>query len=149
MIKSLRKRHLQIWMLWAFIVPAGIIMAWLAIPNQPAVKLLSETNETLLPLVVSTADKKDYLVNLRTDNYHTYWQLEWKSKTILEIPSAVIYRVINPSAGIIEQQLIGRIETRNEYVFSLPHDSSGYKELQLVLYDFIHEKITDSINLIQ
>ncbi|MGQ0737889.1 MAG: hypothetical protein ACT4OJ_02410 [Bacteroidota bacterium] len=148
MIKNLRKRHRQIWMLWALLLPAGIIMAWLAIPNQPAIKLISEAKENLLPQVAGSADKKDYLVNIRTNNNHTQWQLEWKSKSILEVPSAVIYRIINPAAGISQQQLIGRIEARKDYVFALPADSSGYKELRLVLYDFIHDKKLDSINLI-
>lgn len=149
MIKPLRKRHRQIWMLWALLLPAGISMAWLAIPNQPSIKLLSETKETLLPQVTGSADKKDYLVNIRTDNNHTQWQLEWKSKTILKVPSAVIYKIINPGAEISKQQLIGRIEARKDYVFALPQDSSGYKEMRLILYDFIHEKELDTINLIR
>jgi hypothetical protein len=149
MIKPLRRRHRQIWILWTLLLPAGIILAWLAIPNQPSIKLLSEKTETLLPDVIRSVDKKDYLVTLRSNKEQTQWQLEWKIKTILTVPSAVIYRIINPAADISQQQLIGRIEARKDYVFELPADSAGYKQLQLVLYDFIHEKQIDSINLIR
>jgi hypothetical protein len=44
-------------------------------------------------------------------------------------------------------QLIGRIEARGDYVFPLKVDSAKKNELNLVVYDFIHEKIIDSITL--
>jgi hypothetical protein len=148
MIKLLRKKHWQIWMAWAVLLPLGILFAWLIIPNQPPVKLLSTETEALLPEVIRTADKKDYLLTVRSNKEKTHWQLEWKSKTVLTVPSAVIYRTINSNTGITKQQLIGRIEARRDYVFVLPDDSSGYKQLQLILYDFIHQRTIDSINFL-
>jgi hypothetical protein len=148
MIKPLRKRHRQIWMAWAVLLPLGIVFAWLVIPNQTPVKLLRTETEALLPEVVRTNDKKDYLVTVRSNKEKTQWQLEWKSKTVLTVPSAVIYRKINSNPDITKQQLIGRIEARRYYVFALPDDSSGYKQLQLILYDFIHQRTIDSINFL-
>jgi hypothetical protein len=40
MIKTLRKRHLQIWTLLAVLIPVGIIVAWLAVPPKATDKLL-------------------------------------------------------------------------------------------------------------
>jgi hypothetical protein len=40
MIKTLRKRHLQIWILWAVLIPAGIITAWMAVPKKATQELL-------------------------------------------------------------------------------------------------------------
>jgi hypothetical protein len=146
MIRPLRKRHRQIWIAWAVLLPVGIVFAWLAIPNQQPVKLLESESEILLPEVIRTADKKDYGITIRSNKERTAWQLEWKSKTVLTVPSAVIYRIIDSNTDITKEQLIGRIEARRNFVFTLPTDSSGYRQLQLVLYDFIHEQRIDSIN---
>ena len=40
MIKSLRKRHLQIWIMLAILLPAGIIVAWMSVPEKPTQELL-------------------------------------------------------------------------------------------------------------
>ena len=146
MIKALRKRHRQIWILTALILPALIIAGWLAIPNMQPVKFLQEESTVLLPVIVKSKDENNYLVNIRSNNNKSLWQLEWKNKSVLMVPSAVIYKIINPDENINKQQLIGRIETQGSYLFSLANDSTGYKKLNLVLYDFIHEKIIDSIN---
>lgn len=148
MIKPLRKRHRQIWMAWAVLLPVGILFAWLAIPDQQPVKLLRTDTEGLLPEVIRSADKKDYLVTVRSNKEKTQWQLEWKNKTALTVPSAVIYRKINSNTDITKQQLVGRIEAKRDYVFKLLPDSSGYKKIRLVLYDFIHQRTIDSINFL-
>ncbi len=154
MMKPLRRRHLQIWMAWAILLPAGIVSAWLAIPNQGWVKLLQSPMAELLPVIKSTSDKKGYTVNLRTNNENATWQLEWKNKLPLMVPSAVIYKASpNPSEGGALESfspkhslLIGRIEARGDYVFHLTTDSIPSNEINLVLYDFIHQKVIDTIN---
>jgi len=40
MIKQLRKRHLQIWILWAVLLPVGIIIAWMSVPKKVTQELL-------------------------------------------------------------------------------------------------------------
>ena len=161
MIKSLRKRHRQVWLIWLVLLPAGIIFSWLVIPNQQPIKLLETQAEELLPEIISTVDHKDYQANLRSNTGKTHWQLEWKNKAVLTVPSAVIYKVSPPKESFrtnpseketsetfkpANSELIGRIEAKGDYVFSLVADSAGYKKLQLVLYDFIHQKVIDTIN---
>jgi hypothetical protein len=154
MIKSLRKRHRQIWALWSILLPVGVVMAWLAIPNQPAIKLLQSSDAELLPVLVKTIDRSDYAVSIRTTQDSTKWQLEWCNKTVLTVPSAVIYKASpNPSkGGALEKfspengELIGRIEATGNYIFPLHVDSTGIQNIHLVLFDFIHEKIIDTIN---
>jgi hypothetical protein len=154
MMKPLRKRHLQLWIAWAVLIPVGIVFAWLAIPNTEPVKLFQQSTADLLPVLKKTRDKKDYTVNLRSNQDNTLWQLEWKNKTALTVPSAVIYKASpSPSkGGALESfrpgsaELIGRIEARGDYVFPLPQDSNGYNQLHLILYDFIHQQKIDSIN---
>ena len=148
MIRSLRKRHRQIWMAWAILLPVGIVFAWLVIPNQSPVKLLKAPSSVLLPVIIKSKEAKDYSINIRSNNENTEWQLEWKNKTVLMVPSAAIYEVRDITDEIAKGRLIGRIETKGVYVFNLPFDSSGYKQLNLVLYDFIHERKIASINLL-
>ena len=83
MIKALRKRHRQIWIAWAVLLPVGIVFAWLVIPNQQPVKLLRQEAEVLLPEIVKSSNKNDYLINLRSNKERTAWQLEWKNKNNL------------------------------------------------------------------
>jgi hypothetical protein len=144
MIKPLRKRHLQIWIAWAFLIPVGIVMAWLVIPNLQPVKLLHPESQKLLPILYKSADKTNYWVNIRTNEGKNEWQLEWINKYTLSVPSAVVYRRINNIADITQSELIGRIEARDSYVFPLKEYA---EETTFFLYDFIHEKIIDSIIL--
>jgi hypothetical protein len=46
MIKPLRKRHLQIWILWAVLLPVGIIVAWMAVPKKVTQELLQPPAKT-------------------------------------------------------------------------------------------------------
>ena len=149
MIKTLRKRHRQIWAAWAVLIPLGILLGWLAIPNQPPIKLLQASKAEPLSVVVKTKDADDYTVNIRSNEAKTEWQVEWCNKTVLTVPSAVIYKT---TSGDIQNfkpgdaQLIGRIEATGKYIFPMPADSTGMNNIHLVLYDFIHEKPIDSIN---
>lgn len=147
MIKSLRKRHRQIWALWAVLIPTGILFAWLAIPDQPPIKLLQVSTAEPLPVILKTKDTTGYTVNIRGNETKTAWQVEWCNKTVLTIPSAVIYKtsdIQNFKPG--NAQLIGRIEATGKYIFPIPADSIDINNIKLVLYDFIHERVIDIIN---
>jgi hypothetical protein len=141
-------------MAWAILLPAGIIFAWLAVPNQVPVKLLKGPSQELLPLIIKSKDTKDFSINIRSNKENTQWQLEWKNKTVLMVPSAVIYKAsLNPSEGGASDSfmpgkadLIGRIETKGDYIFPLKTDSTRVQQLHFILYDFIHEKTIESIN---
>ncbi len=147
MIKPLRKRHLQIWALLAVLLPAGIISAWFAIPEQPSYKLLQPIATGALPVVLKLIDKENYTVSIKSSNDTSQLQLEWVNKKTLTFPTATIYRVAAGSDDIKNGQLIGRIETRGTYYFKL--DSTfrliNPPAFQLLLYDFIHQKNIDTI----
>lgn len=160
MIKSLRKRHFEIWSALMVLLPVGIIFSWLVIPNSSPVKLLQSRTADLLPVIKNTCDKKDYTIHLRSNRENTQWQLEWKSKRVLAVPSAIIYQTSAPSSdstnkGVLtlfkpqDAVLIGRIEARGDYVFPLHTDLSNHKELKFILYDFIHQQRIDSIKFLQ
>ena len=145
MMKSLRKRHLQVWSIWTFLLPAGILLAWFSIPSRQTAELLQPASGSPLPVLVRSIDKPAYQVNLRANQQQSEWQLEWVNKRVLTYPSATIYQVTGdhtePGKGI----LVGRIEARGNYYF--PLRDSILNPLRLVLYDFIHDQIIDTINI--
>jgi hypothetical protein len=146
MIKSLRKRHLQIWTLWAVLLPIGIITAWLAVPKRVIDKLLQPGTSTALPVLLKSIDKKNYTVNLKSNENYSQYQLEWLNKETLTVPSFLIYKASpNPSKGgaLEESELIGRIEAKGTYNFPLKGGSKDY--YSFVLYDIIRKQIIDSL----
>ena len=119
------------------------------------VKIIETERPALLPVIQAKKETLSYCINIRTDETKTNWQLEWKNKLALTVPSAVIYKaLLNPPDGGTfgsftpgSSELVGRIEARGDYVFELKTDSAQYKELNLVVYDFIHDTIVDFITL--
>lgn len=154
MIKPLRKRHRQVWMIAALLLPIGIILSWLVIPDQQPVKLLQDQSMPLLPVIIKTKKTDSYTISIRSNKENTKWQLEWVNKKALTVPSAVIYRLSFPLPHLdttefkipVNGNLIGRIEARGRYVFPLTPDSSATR-MNFVLYDFIHYNIIEKINL--
>lgn len=162
MIKNLRKRHLQIWTAWAILLPMGIITAWLAVPKQVIDKLLQPETSPALPVLVKSIDKKNYIVNLKSNEDKSQYQLEWINKEVSVVPSSLIYQLpinqgiqkISPF-GVPEQsegkeqsslegaELIGRVQTRGIYHFNLLKDSTN--SYNFILYDIIKKKIIDSL----
>ena len=147
MTKRLRKRHLQIWATFAVLLPTGIVFSWLVIPNPVPIKRSSVPDAELLPLIQAEKNNLQNCISIRTDKDKTQWQLEWTNKFALTVPSAVIYHVTDTSTNISKATLIGRIEARGHYIFPLKIDSMQNNDLRLLLYDFIHEKVIDTINL--
>jgi hypothetical protein len=143
MVKTLRKRHLQIWTLLMVLIPAGIISARLAIPHSATSRLLQPMGMGAYPVIVKTVDTKNYTVRIRqaADSSH---QLEWINKVILTVPTCTIYSLPEGTGDIKKGQLIGRIEAMGTYHFPVPPNTAAVK--QLVLYDFIHQQIIDTIH---
>jgi len=142
MIRPLRKRHLQIWLALAVLIPVSIVSAILVRPKDVASGLLQPTNVEALPVVIKTIEREDYVVRLRGNN-QAATQLEWINKNVLAFPTAVIYKTqttFSPTHG----DLIGRIEARGTYRFALKQDTGN--EYHFILYDFIHQQKIDSIN---
>ncbi|MEO6722864.1 MAG: hypothetical protein ABIN67_21030 [Ferruginibacter sp.] len=145
MMKPLRKRHLQIWIALALLLPAGIVSAWLYVPGAATIESLKKESPALLPEIAYSVEGNCYTANLRSNQPGTSWQLEWKNKAPLQVPSAVIYRRINNEPDITKNELVGRIEARGNYIFPLNANTAGAKEMKFFLYDFIHQATIDSL----
>lgn len=139
--------HLRIWSILAILLPLGIISAWLVIPKPVTDKLLQPIQSKALPNILASAVKDAYTLRIRCNSDTSELQLEWSNKKTLTYPTATIYKTAKGNNDITKGALIGRIEARGDYYFKLdsaftPINFSGN---QLVLYDFIHQKIIDSI----
>lgn len=145
MTKSLRKRHLQFWTALLVLLPAGIISARLLTPAPPVDALLQPAGAMMLPIIAHSAEKENYNVYVRKSNDSTF-QLHWVNKNILTVPTATIYLVPQSSNTVKNGQLIGRIEARGTYLFPLKSD---IVHEHLVVYDFIHQQIIDTVNFKQ
>ena len=144
MIKPLRQRHFQIWTLWSVLIPVGIIGAVLVRPEFPNDRLLQPERTATLPVVLKSADKDEYTVNIRISADTSQVQLEWINKKTLTHPTATIYETNDETKNINGALLIGRIEARGAYLFKLPRNTDSY---HFIVYDFIHDQIIDSITL--
>lgn len=143
MVKNLRKRHLQIWSMLLVLLPAGIISARLATPKAAKDKLLQPATAAPYPFIVKTAENKNYTVHIRKDKDSSI-QLEWINKEILTVPTCTIYILPLGINDIRKGQLIGRIEAMGTYRFAIPANTASID--QLLLYDFIHQQIIESIH---
>jgi hypothetical protein len=142
MIKSLRKRHLQIWSMLMVLLPVVIISARLATPKPLTDKLLQPADGTAYPNIVKTSDTKNYTVRIR-QAADSSLQLEWINKNILRVPTCTIYGLPEGADDVKKGQLIGRIEAMGVYHFAIPANTASVHHL--LLYDFIHQQTIDTI----
>jgi hypothetical protein len=142
-MKPLRKRHLQIWTVWAILIPVGIITAYVNVPKKATGNIISSAEGKTLPVVINTVDKTSYTVTLRSSEDKKQWQLDWVNKEASLYPSSLIYKTNNGNTDLQTAEIIGRVEAKGRFYFPLLKDSSG--NYRFVLYDIIHKQIIDSI----
>ena len=138
---------MQIWFILLLLLPASIIMSWLAIPKPATDKLLQPFTSPAFPLVVKTTAKENYIVNLRKAGDSSF-QVEWINKKPIPFPAAGIYKVPAGSNDIKNGLLIGRIEGTGTWRFTVDKSFQPlyFSTYQLLLYDFIHQQAIDTIN---
>lgn len=148
MIKPLRKRHLQVWITLAILIPSGIIAAVAVIPKAARDRLFQPGVTETLPVVLKNIDKAAYTASLRSNADTSLLQLEWTNKNVLTCPSALIYQlpilatdIETLGSGAV---IVGRIESKGVYHFPLKKDSTSLMQ-HFVLYDIIHHQKIDSL----
>lgn len=141
MNKQLRKRHRISWVLIGLFLPVMLLVSWLLIPQLEPVKAIAIDLPEAFPISIKKIERPAYTVQLRKNNSGEL-QLEWRNESPLKVPTAVIYQIREEN----NKQLIGRIETRGTYRFTIPTDSSSKNIVRFQLYDFIHQQIIDTLN---
>lgn len=147
MIKPLRKRHFQIWLMLAFLIPIGILLGLLALPKQVQDKLLQPPAGNAFEQVIKTVSHPSFSASLRTNADHTRLQLEWTNKDPLDVPSALIYQTKDTAtlSSTQNENLVGRVEPRGKYLFPIKNTSS-IDTLEFIVYDIIHHRVVDRIH---
>ena len=158
MIKSLRKRLLQIWALWAVLIPVGIFIAWMAVPEKVTQQLLQDPQANTILTEVEKIKLKNYTIKILIDSVNrstSKLYLEFINEKELSAPSLLIYQLIYPNEKNIDKQLLlGRVDIKGSKVFPLDFPSSdpiirnslGFIA-KFVLYDFISKNVIDTISI--
>ncbi|MEJ8843612.1 hypothetical protein WG954_14575 [Lacibacter sp. H375] len=141
MNKQLRKRHRISWVLIGLFLPVMLLVSWLLIPQLEPVKAIALDLPEAFPISIKKIERPAYTVQLRKSNAGEL-QLEWRNELPLKVPTAVIYQLKEGN----NKELIGRIETRGVYRFSIQTDSFSNNTYRFQLYDFIHQQIIDTLN---
>jgi len=141
MIKPLRKKHLEIWIALALLLPAAMLRAWLAQPIAP-ISSSQKQEAAAFELVTDSFKSSRYIARIRYTQNHASCQLEYINQLPLEVPSILLYRVNNGAATIDGNQLLGRIGQTGPYYFPLPQ---AREKENFILYDFIHQQVIDTI----
>ena len=161
MIKSQRKRHLQIWLLLAILIPAGIIVAWMAVPKKVTQELLQKVAPASTYHTIASVEKENYKINIQVPNSVTIkqpvgWEYDLKIEFINKKESAtdslLLYKVIDLTDNIIDkQELLGRIASKSRQEFRLrifdlrvTNHKFDYRD-KFFLYDIMKKQVVDSI----
>jgi hypothetical protein len=108
-------------------------------------RLLQPVSSEAFPVILKKLPQREPSVSIRCNADTTQIQLEWIIRTALTYPSALIYQVTDSNSNIESGQIIGRVDLRGVYHFSLRKDSSG-KTYHFIVYDIIHHQIIQHIN---
>jgi hypothetical protein len=147
MIKPLRKRHLQIWILLAILLPIGILSATIARRHVPPTNLIQPQSGTVLPVIITQKETPQFSIQLRGNNAFEARQLLWINKQPLTVPTAAIYLASSDKASLSGAQYIGRIEARGTYVFIWPQHKQ-MKPMHFIVYDFLHKQIIYTLQIL-
>jgi hypothetical protein len=128
-------------MLWALLLPLGIVSAVMARRSIPS-SAIEIQNGFLLPVVIKEKIWNGNTLQLRGSTQSKVQQLVWMNKQMLSIASAALYLEESDINSVSSPKYIGRIESRGNYVFELPVKS----QYHFIVYDFIHQQIVDRIN---
>jgi hypothetical protein len=153
MIKALRKGHLQIWILWAVLLPVGIIAARMAVPKKATQELLQEDDQKSSTIEFSSAEKKNYKMSIVIDTTKKESAVDFSVTTNEEFKkrSLLLYRFTDTTTNNIDkQQILGRIEGAGTFNFPLPYLEvitcfEISKRIKFILYDITEKQTIDTL----
>lgn len=145
MIKPLRRFHLQIWVILAVALPAGIFAGWLSVPESGFDRSYHTTSLQQLPLVINTVENDGFLIQIRKSMTGDSMQVECVNKVPVTGATALLFLKSEGNLfNTTESQYLGSLGGSGIYRFKL--DSIPEKP-EWIVYDFIHKTITDRIRI--
>jgi len=153
MIKQLRKRHLQIWALWAVLIPVWIIVSWMAVPKKVTQELLNPVTLRNTNVTLVSVEKENYKLSLLLDTAKDkdLLNLEFINKKKNDLPSFLLYRLTDTTTiNIDKQEILGRIGSRSPQYFPLTYiyirSCFEFSNLaKFVLYDIEKKQPIDTL----
>ncbi|WP_338867822.1 hypothetical protein WBJ53_15885 [Spirosoma sp. SC4-14] len=139
MITSLRRRHYYTWLGLAISLPLVVGWAWLSIPTTPA-SSIPQSLPMAYPIPISSRQTDDLLVTLRKQS---------DGRKQLEIV------VLKPLVGAANELfiarphriLLGKLDGRGLYRFTLPDSLATPSGLTLQVYDSIKQQERETLTL--
>ena len=148
MIRSLRKRHLSIWILLGLLLPIGFVMAFLAVPKlDPVEQKLQFGLEEAYPNVIGSGETDLLAVQVRENPMTGLRQIEIEVKQPLEAASALVYLTKSPAEEIVDGQLLSQLGAKGKYRIELDSMLSAQKTYHLLFHDQIKASTIDKIQL--
>ena len=145
MVKSLRKRHVQIWMALSLLIPVCLTASWLGIRRIGDADLWQPAPVIRLPVLLKTAGRPGYLLELRTDSLQTVIQLQLQRTEPLASPQVTLYQIPGAESNIDQGKYLGVIGPRGTYRFQL--EKSNHSDYYILVYDKIHQRALERIKL--
>ncbi|MEZ4851671.1 MAG: hypothetical protein R3B93_24280 [Bacteroidia bacterium] len=156
MTPVLRKRHLRIWVILAFLLPMGFISAFFEKPDKI---IVAESGNDLAPAlrdILRESEDDQLKVNVRSESFVSEidstelsrYQLEIIIKEPLTAPSNQVYLSLDETKQSIEGKLLlGNLGPRGIYRFDLKNMPEVPEKLYLILYDGIKNQTLKTIVL--
>ena len=128
------------WCIVAMILPVGIVGALLSRVGFP------DTGNIAVAATPAIVNDRYSISILCTPN-DSLCQVQYINRIPLTVPSLLLYRMRQGAGNIDGHELLGRIGTTGEYRFALSGKMNAGKDRgeAFILYDFIHQKVTDTI----
>ncbi|MEM7369946.1 MAG: hypothetical protein AAF587_15175 [Bacteroidota bacterium] len=145
MTPTLRRRHQQIWMILAILLPLGFIASWMSIPAPSLPDQLTRTNPPLLQNAIQIADGtgEGIQVGLFAAPGQKEKQILIEVQQELQSASTWVYSTpAQDASGTKKWTILGLLEHTGQYRFNLPSDQAT---AGIVLYDGIKQEVLQTI----
>jgi hypothetical protein len=140
MILELRKKHFEIWVIMAILLPAGIIGTYqLTDPNLT--DNYSEASHYLYNDFINSAERTDYRITLRKSEHYKL-QIDWLGKTAMKAAGPFIILIVNGRS-----ETLGNVGSKGRQIFNsgLPYKDGD--DVQVIISDAITGTELDRIML--
>jgi hypothetical protein len=130
MILDLRKRHFEIWVILAVLLPAGIIGTYV-LPRPNLTDNYSETSQYLYNDLIHSVERTDYKITLRK-NEENKLQIDWLGKTAMKAAGPFIKLIVKGRS-----ETLGNVGSKGRLIFysGLPYQDGD--DVEVIISDAI------------
>lgn len=147
MIYKLRRRHRNMWMILAVLLPIGFVSAYLAIPEFIHENEFEAWKSVAYSTIINSAETDNLLVNLRKDENLPGQQIEVLIKQPLSSPGILVYLAEQPTENIRQANLLGSLEANGAQRFTLNDFLANFKAFHLLFYDNLKKELVEKVSL--